>query len=214
MAHLLLYGGTFDPIHHGHLIVSRAAREAVHADGVLLLPAWLSPHKQGDPPAATGTQRLHMIELAIKGQPDFAVDGRELARAGPSFTFDTIQDLHRSRPGDRFTLLIGADQLPKLHTWHKIEALLTQVPVAVMARPTADAAGLAIAHRHLDRLVDRLALLPTPLIDISATLIRQRAGQGLSISFLVPAPVAAYIARQKLYRPPQKAKRRKRGATV
>ena len=155
-----------------------------------------------------------MIELAIKGQKDFAVDGRELARRGPSFTLDTICDLQRSRPGDRFTLLVGADQLPQLHTWHKIQTLLTQAPVAVMPRPSADAAGLAIARRHLGPLVDRLAILSTPLIDISATDIRRRAARGLPISFLVPAPVAAYIARQNLYRPPPGAKHKHRGAAA
>ena len=214
MAHFLFCGGTFDPIHHGHLIAFRAAREALRADGVLLVPAWLSPHKRGDPPVATGAQRLRMIELALEGQGDFAVDGRELARGSPSFTLDTVQELQRSRPADRFTLLIGADQLPKFHTWRKIETLLAQVPVAVMARPSAEAAGLAIARRHLGPWVARLAILPTPLIDISATDIRRRAGRGLSISFLVPAAVAAYIAQQRLYRLPPNAKRKHKGAAA
>ena len=177
-----------------------------------LIPAWLSPHKRGDPPAATGAQRLRMIELAIEGQEDFVADGRELARRGPSYTYDTLQELRRSRPGDRFTLLIGADQLPKLHTWHKIKTLLTQTPAAVMARSSAKPAGLASARRHLGPLVDRLAILPTPLIDISATVIRRRAERGLAISFLVPAPVAAYITEQNLYRPPPKAIRPNRFA--
>lgn len=207
MAHILFYGGTFDPIHHGHLITCRAAREALHADGILFIPAWISPHKQGGPPAATGPQRLRMIELAIAGQPDFAVDPRELSRAGPSYTIDTIQELQRTRPADRFTLLIGADQLPLLHTWHKIDTLLAQIAVAVMARPSAEPVGLARARERIGPPADHLSILSTPLIDISATVIRQRAGKGLAISYLVPPPVAAYIADQNLYRPPSRPDR-------
>jgi nicotinate-nucleotide adenylyltransferase len=201
MAHLLLYGGTFDPIHYGHLIPCRAACELLRADRVLFIPAQVSPHKQAGAPAATSAQRLHMLELALAGHSDFAVDARELSRLSPppSYTFDTVAELQRDRPGDRFTLLVGQDQLPMLHTWHRIADLLALVPVAVLARQS-DPAGLTIARRHLGALADRLTLLPTPRIDISATDIRRRIAAGLPICFLVPAAVAALIAAENLYR--------------
>ncbi len=198
MAHILLYGGTFDPIHHGHLITCRSAREALGAEGVLLIPAWVSPHKQDEPPASTAEQRLRMLELALAGAEDFALDAREVSRGGPSYTIDTVRELQRDRPQDRFTVLIGADQLPKLHTWHRIEALLAQGPMAVLARG-AEAGGLEAARQHLGALVERLQILATPRVDISATAIRQRVARGLSISYLVPAAVAEFIAREGLY---------------
>src|SRR3954468_7146101 len=115
MAHILLYGGTFDPIHNGHLITCRRARELLNADSVLLFPARQSPHKSTRAPGASGEQRLAMIHLAIAKEPGFAVDDRELKREGPSYTVDTFRELKAERPGDRFTLLLGTDQLPKLH---------------------------------------------------------------------------------------------------
>jgi nicotinate-nucleotide adenylyltransferase len=200
MAHLLLYGGTFDPVHYGHLIPCRAAREFLRADLVLFIPAQISPHKQDEAPSATALQRLRMLELALKGQPDFAIDPRELSRPSPppSYTIDTVTDLQRDHPGDRLTLLIGEDQLPKLHTWHRIPSLLAQVPIAVMPRQS-DPTGMATVRQHLGSLADRLIMLPTPRIDISATDIRRRSVSRLPISFLVPPAVAANIAAEHLY---------------
>jgi nicotinate-nucleotide adenylyltransferase len=200
MAHLLLYGGTFDPVHYGHLIPCRAAREFLRADLVLFIPAQISPHKQDEAPAASAAQRLHMLELALEGQHDFAIDARELSRPSPppSYTIDTVTELQRDRPGDRLTLLIGEDQLPKLHTWHRIEALLTQIAIAVMPRQS-DPAGLAIARRNLGASSSNLNLLPTPRIDITATDIRRRVASRLPVSFLLPPAVARYIDTEHLY---------------
>jgi nicotinate-nucleotide adenylyltransferase len=191
MAHLLIYGGTFDPIHHGHLITCRRARELLGADAVVLIPARVSPHKLQAAPT-TGAQRLAMIERAIAGEADFRVDGRELSRDGPSYTFDTLAALAAERPGDRLTLLIGADQLPKFSTWHRVEELLGLVGVAVLGRPgvVMPAGGGA----------GRFTPLQTPLIDISATAVRERVAAGLPITYLVPAGVAEYIAAEGLYR--------------
>ena len=105
MPHTILYGGTFDPIHHGHLITSRAACEQLRADRVLLLPARVSPHKTGEPPGATDDQRREMTRLAIQagGAGIFEIDDREMKREGPSYTFDTVEDLQREHPKDRFS---------------------------------------------------------------------------------------------------------------
>ena len=146
MAHLLIYGGTFDPIHHGHLLPCRAARELLAADRVVLIPAWVSPHKKEGPPAATSQQRLEMVQLAIQGQADFAADDREIRRGqsgGVSFTFDTMEEIRREHPADTYTLLVGEDQLPKFHLWHRVRDLVTQMPVAVMTRGPAGGAGIS-----------------------------------------------------------------------
>jgi nicotinate-nucleotide adenylyltransferase len=200
MSHVLLYGGTFDPVHYGHLIPCRAAREILRADLVLFIPARISPHKQDHTPSASAAQRVRMLELALEGHSDFALDPRELTRPcpPPSYTIDTIAELQRDRPRDRFTLLIGEDQLPKLHTWHRIAELLALVPIAIMPRQS-DAGGMSIVRQNLGTLADRLATLPTPRIDISATDIRQRVAGGQSVSFLVPPAVAAFVAAERLY---------------
>lgn len=205
MAHLLLYGGTFDPIHHGHLITAQAARECVQADHVVFVPARRSPHKL-ERQSADGDHRLAMIHAAIAGNSHFVADGRELVREGPSYTFDTLASLRSEHPQDRFTLLIGADQLPKLHTWHRIGEFFegpARVEVAVLPReepPPAEVwAGLAY---HLgDAVAERLeaGMLATPFIEISATAIRQRVAAGLPIEYLVPACITEYIREHQLY---------------
>lgn len=205
MSHTLLYGGTFDPIHHGHLIASRAACEMLRADRVLLLPARVSPHKTGEPPGATDDQRREMLRLAIQaGDGIFTVDDREMRREGPSYTFDTIEELQREHPKERYTLLIGSDQLARLHTWHRIEELLERVQVAILSRPSGEPMerGFAAVQERLGRDVAdivRKRVLMTPLIDISASNIRFRVRQGMGIGYLVPEAVALYIAAARLY---------------
>jgi len=211
MAHTIVYGGTFDPIHHGHLITCQRAWEILRADRVLFVPAGVSPHKTGRAPEAAGAQRLAMVQLAIAGVPYFAVDGRELTRQGPSYTADTMDELQQSGgPDDHWTLLIGADQLGKLHSWHRVKYLLASGQgrgVAILARPVERGgvgveAGLASICTNLgEEVAERLrrVVLATPLMDISATGIRQRVRQGLPIDYLVPAAVAEYIRKQGLY---------------
>jgi nicotinate-nucleotide adenylyltransferase len=218
MAHTIVYGGTFDPIHHGHLITCQKARELLGADRVLFIPAGISPHKTMRQTGATGDQRLAMIKLAIAEAPAphyFAVDDRELLREGPSYTADTLDELEREsralepgKAGERFTLLIGVDQLGKFHTWHRIQDILVESQtrgVAILGRPGDHAVDDALtefaAHLGLP-IADRLAkaILPTPLIDISATDIRERIAGNLPVDYLVPASVAAYIREHHLYR--------------
>ncbi len=207
MGHTLIYGGTFDPVHHGHLIAARAACEILRADLVLLVPARISPHKTGEPPGASDEQRVEMLRLAIQaggGGNMFAVDEREMRREGPSYTFDTVEELQRENPREKLTLLIGADQLPRLHSWHRVAELLERAKPAVMARPMAESperAFAAIGEKLGEDVVRELRgrMLMTPLVDISARNIRFRVRQGLAISFLVPEAVAVYIAAAKLY---------------
>lgn len=205
MSGTLLFGGTFDPVHHGHLITAQAALEALGAERCLLIPAALSPHKltRQSAPAA---DRLAMLRLAIAGQAAFAVEDFELAREGPSYTVDTVAALRARQPGERWTLLMGADQLPLLHTWHRASELLEQTEVALLARPGFPLeAGLAAAERAFSPAVAerlRRAVVRAPQIDISATVIRQRVAQGASIRYLAPEAVVDYIASHGLYRHP------------
>jgi nicotinate-nucleotide adenylyltransferase len=202
MAHRLLYGGTFDPVHHGHLIPCRHARELLNADSVTLLPARISPHKSATV-SASADHRLAMLHLAIAGENGFAIDPRELTRPGPSFTIDTVRDL-TATSADTFTLLIGADQLKLFATWREVQEILRLVKVAVLARPGADLhAGLELAYATLGAPGrERLTPLETPLIEISATAIRQRAALGQSIRYLVPDAVAEYMVKHQLYQTP------------
>jgi len=199
MIYRLLYGGTFDPVHHGHLIPCRRACEMLDADNVLLIPAGISPHKTARE-SATAQQRLDMLHLAVENERGFSVDPRELSRPGPSFTIDTLRELV-NEPGETFTLLIGADQLPLFATWRDVSGILALVSVGVLARPGIDMqAGLEAVYGKLGELARKRVLpLDTPLIDISATSIRQRVADGQSIRYLVPDAVADYITQHHLY---------------
>ena len=151
-----------------------------------------------------------MLELAIAGVGHFAIDTRELVRPGPSYTADTLEELERDYPGERLTLLIGTDQLPKFHTWRRVEELLAvggRRDIAILPRFSETHTDLSVALGqvavHLGQATaDRLAkaVLATPLIEISATEIRDRARRGLPIDYLVPPAVAGYIREHGLYR--------------
>ena len=199
---IILYGGTFDPVHHGHLITAQAAREALGAARVLFMPARQNPHKACVRSAAAA-DRLAMLRAATAGMTEFAVSDLELSRAGPSYTIDTVRTLRQAEPAARLVLLLGADQLPTLPMWYEAAALLELVEPAVLRRPEVDAeAGLAqVAARMGAATAARLrgGLLDTPLVAISATDVRARVAGGRSIRYLVPADVEAYIQRHKLY---------------
>lgn len=203
MARHILFGGSFDPIHHGHLIVARAAMEKCRAAGVLFVPARISPHKTHRS-ITTGAHRLKMISLAIKAQPAFAVSDVEINRPGPSYTWDTLDALEKRHPHYQFMLLLGWDQLTGMGTWYRTEELLARVDVAVL--PRGDGAGgkiprpAGVSARTWRKLLS--AVIDTPRIDISSTAIRDRVRRGLSIAYLVPNTVGRYIHRRRLYRDP------------
>ena len=192
---ILCFGGSFNPIHHGHLVVARAAAEAAGFDQVRLIPSCAPPHKPHSPLAGPA-DRLAMTRLAAAPDPLFHVDNLELARPGPSFTIDTIRQLHAAGL-PRVTWLIGADMLPTLHTWHSAEALLREADFLVAVRPGViiEPAAIAAPFRHL-----ATALLQTPQLDISSTDIRHRLASGRSIEYLTPPAVVRYISERNLYR--------------
>jgi len=182
-----LYGGTFDPIHHGHLILARDAIERLALDRVIFIPAALSPHKLTTRPVLP-TLRRDMVAAAIAGEPSFALDDSEIHRAGPSYTIDTVENVRTAHPRAELFYFIGEDNVAALHTWRRIEDLRRLVQFIVFGRGESGA-----AHDFV-RLPRR--------IDISATEIRTRVAHGESIRYLVPDAVREIIARHQLYQEP------------
>lgn len=184
-----LFGGTFDPVHLGHLILAVAAMEELFLDRVIFIPAGISPHKSGKPPLATAADRLEMLRLAIQDESRFSIDERELHREGPSFTFDTVESMMADYPGVRFIYLIGEDNLRALSTWHRIQELRNLVDFAVLGRwSDTDPGG-----ESLPRIRRR--------IDISSTEIRERLAKGDSVRYLLSTSVHDIIVSRGLYIP-------------
>jgi len=193
----LCFGGSFNPIHNGHLICGRAVAVAKDVTELLLIPSATSPHKLGHPDMAAADDRLAMCQLAVENNGLYAVDDIELRRDGPSFTIDTVRELRRRRGWNEVNWLIGADQVAALPRWREPAALLREVNFVVMARPgwSFDWHTLPPELRVLQNNV-----VDAPLVDISATDIRRRVRDGEPIDSLVPPAVADYIHRHGLYR--------------
>lgn len=207
----ILYGGTFDPVHDGHLAVADAAAALFNSD-VSLLPSADPPHRP--PPGASAQQRAAMLDLAIEGHSRLHVDRRELLRTGPSYSVDTLREV-RSEVGPHAPLawLLGADAFRELHTWHDWRALFGLAHLLVAARPGHALGGLIpelqaeVTPRWTDDpsalygaasgLLLRLDLQPRP---DSATALRRQLAVGASIDGLVPAAIAIYIREHRLYR--------------
>ncbi|MFC4811298.1 nicotinate-nucleotide adenylyltransferase [Paenibacillus sp. GCM10023250] len=187
-------GGTFDPIHYGHLLAAETAREACGLDEVWFVPSGHPPLKEHGP-VADGDSRLEMVYRAIDFQPYFRAMNLELEREGTSYTVDTIQALAGQYPGRAFSIIIGADRVNDLAQWHDIDALAQLASFIGVTR-----AGETL---ELDRLpasiADKLTVVEMPRIDISSTAIRERAAAGRSIRFLVPDKVHSFIRRNGLY---------------
>ncbi len=195
-ARILCYGGSFNPIHHGHLICARAAAEAAGYEQVLLVPSAQPPHRGGETDMATAKDRLTMCHLAVAHTPFFQVDDVELRRNKPSYTIETARILRAERQVE-VAWLIGGDTLPRLPTWYDFSNLLKEVHFVVMARPRWE-----IDWENADISLQQLRknVVTAPLVEISATEIRERAKAGKSIDYFTPPAVAAYIEAQGLYR--------------
>lgn len=195
-----VFGGTFDPVHWGHLLMAEQCREQCGLDQVWFLPAGQPPHKPGSA-ISTGKQRADMLEFATAGQADFRINEMEFAREGKTYTVDTLRQLHAERPEDELFFLIGGDSLNDLSGWRepdRIVELAIVVAVNRGDRPLPTQAEL-IDHLGPD-IASRVKLVTMPGIDLSSTDIRRRVREGKSIRFMVPRAVEAYIAEQKLYR--------------
>jgi nicotinate-nucleotide adenylyltransferase len=192
-----IYGGTFDPVHHGHLILARDAVESLRLSRLIFVPAAISPHKLSSQPGAPGLARLAMLTAAVTGEPRFEVDDCELRRTGPSYTIDTIAALReRLPPGTEFFYLIGEDNVGALHTWHRIGELREMVKFVVFQRGATPPAGATRPPLVPDAGFLRLERR----VDISATEIRNRLASGQSIRYLLPESVRSIIDIEMLYR--------------
>ncbi len=180
-----IFGGSFDPVHCGHLILAREAMELFSLEKVLFLPARVSPHKAGRPPEGA-EERMGLLAAAIEGEEGFFLDGRELERGGVSYAIDTVRELESENPGAHFFFFVGEDNLPELHTWREIGELRERVDFVVFAR------GGEVERRDGMFFVGRK-------IEISSTEIRNRVAQGRSIRYLVPERVNQLIKEKKLY---------------
>lgn len=187
-------GGTFDPIHLGHLRAAETAREELGLEVVAFLPSGVPPHRPG--PLAGPEARLEMAALATADHASFAAWDTELRRPGTSYTVDTIAALQLERPADTFVLIVGSDTWPEILTWREPERLLRLCEVAVVERP-----GRPLPSRPQPPFDSARGIVPVsgPTLAISATEIRERARWGKSLRYLVPDAVAAYIAGRRLY---------------
>ena len=212
-----LLGGTFDPIHHGHLRLAQEAQEQCNLNQVRFLPSGTPPHRAT--PKAGATARRDMVRLAIQGQPAFVADEREVTRTTPCYTVDTLTEL-RAELGDEVALclILGGDAFLQLHTWHEWKRLFELAHVVVLQRAGTAPLGNAMQQARAELQAEyRARLAPSakalhesasgaifvadmPALEISATDIRRRCADARSIRYLVPDTVAHYIANHSLYR--------------
>ena len=194
-----LLGGTFDPIHVGHLAVAEEAREALGLERILFVPAGRPPHKPGRRISPV-EHRVAMVELAIADNPAFALSRVEVERPGPSYTVDTVAGLLESDPSAPvLTVIVSAEQFVDFMDWHEPERLLRLARLAVVPRAGYATLGRSFVAEHFPGLEDRVTFLDGPHLGVSATDIRERAAAGRSIRYLVPPAVAAYIGDHALY---------------
>jgi nicotinate-nucleotide adenylyltransferase len=204
-----IFGGTFDPVHYGHLRPLLEVREALQLEEVRLIPCYIPPHRAT--PGATPAQRLAMLRLALDETPGFVIDERELQRGGPSYMVDTLQSLRDELGETPLCLILGMDAFVKLDTWHEWPRLITLAHMVVMLRPGSAMPSGAVAELVSGHRVQAVGELqksaaggvwfqPVTQLNIAATAIRERVAQGRDIRFLVPEPVRQYIEANGLYR--------------
>ncbi len=212
-----ILGGTFNPIHYGHLAAAEEVRHRLKLDRILFIPSCLPPHKQEEdvPPAV---HRMEMIRLALEGNPSFEPSDIEIRRGGRSYTVDTIETLQRINPRSELYFITGLDSFLEVQTWHRWQHLLTLCRFVILSRPGYRFADLAridflqsakaefegLDHGSQSRSAIRaetfeIFLEMIPLYDISSTDIRRRVKEGRSIKYLLPDTVETYIIKNKLY---------------
>jgi nicotinate-nucleotide adenylyltransferase len=197
-----VFGGTFDPVHLAHLILAEQCREKGWLDQVLFVPAARPPHKQ-ERVLTPFAQRVEMLQLATSGQPAFRVDELEKDRPGPSYTVETLDQIHQRNPPAQLFLLIGGDTLHELPTWYQPALILARANLLVTARPGATILSEAELRERISLPPEaplHIEVVPVPLIAIASTDLRQRVREGRSIRYLVPRAVDAYIQDKQLYK--------------
>jgi nicotinate-nucleotide adenylyltransferase len=197
-----VFGGTFDPVHLGHLVLAEQCREQGRLDRVLFVPSARPPHKQRH--AVTPFRhRAEMLQLATAGHPAFAIDELESDRAGPSYAVETLDELKKSYPDAEWFFLVGSDTLAEMHEWYDPVGIVRRAGLLVMAR---GGVGILSAEELRARLnmqdgeAVRLEVIDAPRIEISSRDLRRRAAEGRSLRYLVPRAVECYIEEKSLYR--------------
>jgi len=189
-----LFGGSFDPPHNAHLALAHVALQHLSLDELRWIPAGQPWQKSRE--LAAPEHREAMVELAIEGEPRFMLERCELRRTGASYTLDTLNELQAATPGVQWFLILGQDQYSRLHTWHGWNELLHKATLAVACRD-----GDAVqANPQVAGTPHAMLTLPLPRIDVSSTAIREAIAAGRDITDMVPAAVARYIDRHRLYR--------------
>jgi len=194
-----ILGGTFDPIHNGHLLVAEEARARLNLDEVLFIPAGL-PWLKEDKTIVAAEHRVQMVRLAITGKPYFQLSTIEVERGGPSYSVDTIAELKAQLgTGTELFFILGWDSVAQLPHWRGPSQLIRLCHLVAVPRPGFTLPDLESLEKDIPGLTGRLIVLDGPHIDISATEIRRRVAQGLPVSDLVPGAVEEYIKKQGLY---------------
>lgn len=198
-----ILGGSFDPVHYGHLLLADVAREHLNLDRVLLIPAAVSPLKPSGP-VASAKDRVDMLRLATSGTPWVEISTVEIDRGATSYTIDTMRQLVAERTGEELYLILGSDQVASLQDWHQPAEIFHLVRPGLVDRPGFQLPPADFLQRvggtSLAAAVERDGLIPMPPVDISSTDLRQRVAAGKSIRFRTPRAVEQYIAEHGLYK--------------
>lgn len=192
-------GGTFDPVHIGHLLLGEMAREQLSLERVLFIPtgqSWRKPQRE----ITGGEHRLAMLRLATQDNPGFGVSSLEVDREGPSYTAVTLEALTERHPNDELFFILGRDALADLPNWHNPARIVELATLAVAERPNAEAPS--VTETRLATLDARLASITMPAIGVTSTEIRERIAEGRSVRYQVPDSVSAYIRAHGLYAAP------------
>ncbi len=182
-----ILGGTFDPIHIGHLIAASSVYEALNLDSVVFIPAG-DPWQKRDRDLSTGQQRLEMVKLATENDPRFQVSDLEISRSGPTYAVDTVREWKRLNPSDELLWIVGSDALSGIPSWHEWEAFVSEVTIVAVNRVGQN-----------DSVPFDFVSVDMPEVRISATELRDRFTNGLDTQYLVPKNVSQYISDQGLY---------------
>ena len=193
-----IFGGTFDPVHIGHLVIVSELKHALALDRVLVVPAGDPPHKP-DQPLTPAFHRIRMLELALDGRTGFGIDRIDLDRTGPSYTVDTLRALGSRIPTSKMVFLMGEDSLRDLHTWREPEEILALAEIGVGCRPGVSV-DLDAVYERLPTARGRVALVDVPQIEVSSRDLRRRVAAGEPIAFQVLPAVETYIHEHGLYR--------------
>lgn len=193
-----IFGGTFDPIHNGHLAIAEEVRGRLKLAEVIFIPAG-RPRLRKEAPVASVPQRVEMVSLAIADRPYFKLSSIEAERIGPTYTVDTIAQLHSQHGSDELFFILGWDSLAELPQWKESSRLIKMCRLVAVPRPGYAAPNLGSLEAAIPGLERRVIMLDEPCIGISATEIRSRMARGLAVDDLVPGPVARYIRESGLY---------------